>query len=460
MDKKILEKLVNRGLNTGADFSEIFFEDKKEYNISFSNSVIDKSFVENTKGIGIRLACGKEIYYACTNDLSEENLNKKIDDLNLNFSGKRILPYVELKNKDERKKELAKDFTIENWLEIKNKLYDYDKFARSLDSRIIQFNITVVGITQKVNIANSKGVLVKEERNLTRIYLKAIVEENKIIESAAMSFAAANGLEIIDDKKVYNIIEEIVKDAIKKLQAKPSPGGEFPVIVSNLGGTLIHEACGHALEATMVSDETSILSNKIGVKIANEKVTLIDDGTLVGEWGSSFYDDEGNKTQKNILVENGVLKKYLIDELNTRNMAGSISGSGRRESFIFPPTSRMNNTYLKSGNDKFEDMISSIDFGIYAKTIGGGQVNPTTGDFTFAVLDAHIIRNGKIAEPVKGASLVGNSLEILDRIEMISDDLCLTPGLCGSVSGWVPVTTGQPTVKISKILVGGEKNDQ
>jgi len=460
MNKELLQKLVNKGLETGADFSEIFYEDKKEINLSLSDAIIDDCITKNTKGLGIRLAKDKEIYYASTNDISAENLNQKIDELNLNFDGKRIMPNIVLEEQEKITKKIEKDYTPSNLNDIKKKMYEYDKYARSLDDRVIQFTTSLLGSKQNVVIANSKGRLVEDERILTRFYLKVIVKENNVVESAAISFASSVGLETIEDERVFKLIEEITKDAIKKLKSLPAPGGEFPVIISNLGGTLIHEACGHALEATMVSDGTSVLSDKLNLKIANEKVTLIDDGSILGEWGSTSYDDEGNKTQKNILIENGVIKKYLIDELNTRNMAGNISGSGRREDFSFAPTSRMNNTYLAKGNDKIEDMIASIDFGLYAKTIGGGQVNPTTGDFTFGILDANIIRNGKIAEPVKGASLVGNTLEILKEIDMISDDLCLCPGLCGSLSGWVPVTTGQPTVKINKILVGGASNDK
>ena len=313
---------------------------------------------------------------------------------------------------------------------------------------------------QKVTIANSYGNLIKESRFLSRFVLSIIVKENNKNESASFNFGAAKGLEIIDDAKIFEKIKETLETAIDKLNAKPCPGGEMPVVISNgFGGVLIHEACGHAMEATTVSDGTSVLSDKLDKKIASDKVTIIDDGTLVNEWGTTFYDDEGNKTQKNILIEKGILKKFLIDEISTRVMEGKISGSGRREDFSFIPTSRMNNTYLASGNDTFEKMISSIKYGLYAKCMGGGIVNPVTGDFNFAVTSAYLIRNGKISEPVKGASLIGNTLDILKEIEMVGNDLELSSGECGSISGWVPVNVGQPTIKLGKILVGGDSSD-
>jgi len=461
MNKEFLEKLVNRGLNTGADFSEVFYEETKETTIYFSSSVINRCFFDIKKGIGIRLAKNNEIYYANTNELSEEKLLNIIDGLNKNFNMQRVIPEVILHEESIPQKNIAKDHNLKNLKELKTKLYKFDEYARSLDNRIVQVIISVDCKDQDVIIANSKGKLVKEYRPLTRFVLKVIAQENSRSEFTTFTIGAGKGLEIIDEKVVLEKIKERVSDAIEKLSSKSAPGGEMPVIISNgFGGVIIHEACGHALEASQIADGTSVLSDKLNQKIASDKVTIIDDGTIPDSWGSSFYDDEGNKTEKNILIENGVVKKFLIDELNNRILNQKISGSGRRQDFNFAPISRMNNTYLAKGNDKIEDMIKSIDYGLYAKTLGGGQVDTSTGDFNFAVLDAYMIREGKIAEPVKGASLVGNTLEILKEIEMVGDDLKLSDGMCGSASGWVPTTVGQPTIKVKRILVGGDNSDQ
>ncbi len=456
MQKELFERLINISLDTGADFSEVFYENKKECNLSFYSSLVNKCTIDNTKGVGLRIAKDTEVYYANTNNLEEENLVNIATNLSKNFSGKRIFPKISLTEKNK----LAEGLTnFEELKEIKEKLYKYDKFARSLDERIIEVIITVSQSVQEVVIAKSNGTLVKDFRPRTRFNLKVIAEENKRKEFATFDFGESAGFEIIEDDKIFVSIENRVKDVLDKLKSVPAPGGEMPVIIANgFGGVIIHEACGHALEASQVMDGTSILADKLGQKIASSKVTIIDDGTLKNFWGSTCFDDEGNETKKNILVKNGILKTYLVDEINNRTLNCKISGSGRREDFTYAPISRMNNTYLAKGTDKVSDMIKSIDYGLYAKTLGGGSVNTTTGDFNFAVIDAYMIRDGKIAEPVKGASLVGNTLDILEKIEMVGDDLDLSAGLCGSASGWVPVTVGEPTIKVSKILVGGDDN--
>ena len=213
------------------------------------------------------------------------------------------------------------------------------------------------------------------------------------------------------------------------------------------------------MEAAATANNQSVLAGKIGEKIASDKVTIIDDGTIDNLWGTSNIDDEGELTRKNILIENGVLVNYLNDEIDNRKLNMTLTGSSRRENYRFSPVSRMNNTYLKPGTDKIEDMIKSIDFGLYAAGLGGGSVNPETGEFNFACETAYMIRDGKIAECVKGATLIGTTLDILKNVEMVSDNLEYGVGNCGASSGWIPVTIGQPTVKISSILVGGEQGD-
>ena len=234
----------------------------------------------------------------------------------------------------------------------------------------------------------------------------------------------------------------------------------MPVVIAHgQGAVIFHEACGHAMEAQATAKNQSVLSGKIGQKIASDKVTIVDDGRLDGYWGSTNIDDEGNPTRENIVIENGILKKYFNDEINNRLLNMELTGSSRRENFRFAPVSRMNNTFLKPGTDKIEDMIKSIDFGLYAVELGGGSVDPETGNFNFACDTAYMIRDGKIAEPVKGATLIGNTTEILNNVEMVSDDFEYDSGNCGSSSGWVHVTMGQPTIKVSSILVGGDSND-
>jgi len=228
-------------------------------------------------------------------------------------------------------------------------------------------------------------------------------------------------------------------------------------IDNGFGGVIFHEACGHSLEATSVAKGNSEFAGKLGQKIASDKVTAIDDGTLPNEWGSLNIDDEGNPTRKNVLIEKGILKGYMIDKLNGRRMNMEPTGSSRRQSYKYAPTSRMTNTYIAPGDDENEEIIKSIDYGLYAKKMGGGSVNPVTGEFNFAVLEGYMVKNGKIDTPVRGATLIGKGSEILKKIDMVGKELDLAAGMCGSVSGSVPTNVGQPLIRVSEITVGGRE---
>ncbi|MCX8058701.1 MAG: TldD/PmbA family protein, partial [Spirochaetes bacterium] len=266
----------------------------------------------------------------------------------------------------------------------------------------------------------------------------------------------ALGFEFFDKYTPENIARESARIATVMLEADYAPKGKLPVVIDNeFGGVIFHEACGHALEATSVADNASVFTGKLGEKIASDCVTAIDDGTIPNEWGSNYYDDEGNRTQKNILIENGYLKSYLVDKLGAIKMKSQPNGCGRRESYKFAPTSRMSNTYIAPGKYKFEELISSIDYGLYCKKMGGGSVNPPTTDFNFAVSEAYLIKNGKIDRPVKNASLIGKGSEIIKNIDMVADNLEFGTGMCGSFSGSIPANVGQPAIRVQGLVVGG-----
>lgn len=264
------------------------------------------------------------------------------------------------------------------------------------------------------------------------------------------------GFEFYDTINLDDIAKEASRSAVTMLNAKPCPSGKFPVVIDNgFGGVIFHEACGHSLEATSVAKGTSVFSGKLGQKIASDKVTAFDDGTIKNSWGSINIDDEGEEAKKTVLLENGILKNYLVDKFNGEKLGLNSTGSCRRESYKYIPTSRMTNTYIACGNDKKEDIIKNTEFGIYAKYMGGGSVNTSTGDFNFAVNEAYIIKNGKISEPVRSATLIGKGEEVLKSIDMVSDNLKLAEGMCGASSGSVPVNVGQPMIRVSEITVGG-----
>ena len=227
------------------------------------------------------------------------------------------------------------------------------------------------------------------------------------------------------------------------------------ILGNGFGGVIFHEACGHPLETEAIRKNASPFCDKIGERVGRSILNAIDDGTIANKWGSCNVDDEGTPTQKTVLIENGILKNYLSDRIGAGQVGIPRSGSARRESYKFAPVSRMRNTFIAPGKDNFEEMLRTIKFGLYAKKMGGGSVNPGTGEFNFAVQEGYAVRNGKIAEPVRGATLIGKGFDVLSQISMIADDLELAAGMCGAASGWVPTTVGQPTLKIDSILVGG-----
>ena len=456
MNKKTLQLLLDNIIESEVDFGEIFYENTLVKTYELIDSKLDTINSRITHGVGIRLAHNNDIVYGYTNDLKKKSLNELVSRIKNNFSNNRLIKEVNLERlKISKDKSIIKHNDMDD-NKKKEYLLNIDKLARSVDPRIVQVDTVFYESDSEVIIANTNNTYVKENRPLTRLNITIIAKDDKRQTKSSKSYGISGGYELLDEIDIKKEVVNLATSAIKKLSAKPCPSGEMPVIIGpGFGAVIFHEACGHSMEATTVSYNTSILSGKLNEKIASSKVSIIDDGTLKTKWGTTVYDDEGNKTRKNVLIKNGVLKGYLIDYLNNRKMNMEITGSGRRESYKYAPTSRMNNTYLVKGHDKIEDMIKSVKYGIYAVNMGGGSVDPVTGDFNFAVNEAYLIENGKITDMVLGGSLIGNTLDILNNVSMVSDDLSFDTGFCGSVSGNVPVTIGEPTILVSKILVGG-----
>lgn len=457
MKKDRLERILEDMLSTGGDFAEIFMENKITTIFNYIDSNLDCYNVNFSNGLGLRLAKDSNVYYAATNDFNKKNINSIVDTLKSNIKDKVIYTYVSLNRLKKYKNNHKTHYTNDD---IKNLFNNLDKKIRSKDHRINQVNITLQNVKQDVTVARENGLFKNEKRERTRLYIIISFKDGDTACNISYSLGKTTSLDLLDEIKFDEVINELIKEGIDKLYASPCPGGEMPVIIENgFGGVIFHEACGHAMEATSVADGISVLSHDLNKKIANEKVSIIDDGTIFNEWGTTKIDDEGRETKRNVLIENGVLKGYLIDEINNHKMNMKPTGSSRRESYIYAPTSRMNNTYLEKGTDTFEDMIKDIKLGLYAKKMGGGSVSPETGDFNFACDLAYMIRDGKLAECVKSASLIGNCKDILASVEMVGDNLALGQGMCGSISGSVPVNVGMPRIKVSHILVGGEKSE-
>lgn len=458
MKKERIEKILEGLLSTGGDFAEVFLENKKTTLYNYINNCLDGFNITFSDGVGLRVAKDNDVYYAATNNFGTKNIKKVVDDLSSNLGNDRIYKYVSL---NRIKKYYDKSSCTHYNSESIKRLFDkLNEQIRSKDKRINQVNITLQNVLQNVTIARENGLYVYEERQRSRIFIIVSFKDDEKVCNISYSYGLTTGFDFLDKINFDEVIDNLVSDGLDKLYAKPCIGGEMPVIIENgFGGVIFHEACGHAMEATSVADGISVLSNDFHKKIGSDVVNIIDDGTLKNEWGSTKIDDEGLETKRNVLIKDGVLMSYLIDEVNNRKMNMTLTGSSRRESYLYAPTSRMNNTYLEAGNSSFDDMIKDIKLGLYAKKMGGGCVSPETGDFNFACDLAYMIRDGKVAECVKSASLIGNCKDILQSVEMVGDNLELGQGMCGSVSGYVPVNVGMPRIKVSHILVGGEKSE-
>ena len=459
LDKQLIDKILTEALSTGGDFAEIFVEKKSSSNLFMIDGKVESSISGRDFGIGIRIFKGLFSVYGYTNDMDEESLLKATKKIASSISGTKEDITINLIKQDIENinkiqiypQDIKKSEKIELMKIASHSAKDYDK-------HISQVRVSLGDVKQNILIANSEGLFTTDERVRGRISIESVATDGNDMQTGRVSPGASAGFEFFRNMDIEAEAREASRIAKTMLFASYAPSGKFPVVIDNrFGGVIFHEACGHGLEASSVAKENSIFAGKMGQMIASPLVSAVDDGTLPNEWGSLTIDDEGHKTQRNLLIENGILKGYLVDKLNGRRMDMKSTGSGRRESYKYAPTSRMTNTFILNGKSSFDEIIKNTEYGIYAKNMGGGSVNPATGDFNFAVMEGYIIRNGEICEPVRGATLIGNGGEVLKKIDMVGNNLGFGQGMCGSSSGSIPTNVGQSTIRVSEITVGGRK---
>lgn len=460
MEQKILfREVLSAAMERGADFAEIFFEDKSVTNLLYSNGKVENSVLGKDYGIGIRIIKGLNMVYAYTGDLSRENLIRVATDASkaLRSGAKNaVLDFTtpSMSNYN-RILKYPQDVKLREKLHIAREAHDIIKAHNDL---IIQASARYLDEDQKIIIANTEGLFAQDRRVRTRLSVEAVAEYNGEIATGNNNPGASMGMEFFDTIDFRQKSKEAAETAVTMVKAPYAPSGKMAVIMNNaFGGVLFHEACGHGLEAEFVSRGSSVYCNKLGEKIASDVVNAVDDGTIPNAWGTSNIDDEGTPTQRNQLIKDGVLVSYLVDNLNGKRMGMKSTGSCRRESYRLAPTSRMNNTYIDRGESSLEDMISATEYGVFAAKLGGGSVDVVTGEFNFAVQEAYLIENGKLKHPIRGASLVGTGLEVLKKIDMVGNDLVLAEGMCGASSGTIPACVGQPPLRITELTVGGRE---
>ena len=457
LDKQVAFDVIVEALKTGGDLAEIFLEDRLNHSLTMRSGAVEAVGNVRMHGAGVRVFSGLRGVYIYTNDTSREGLIACARRAAAAIHGDTVLsPAMLVEEK------------VQNIHEFKLMPSDI-KGARKVEKMraaqsvlkeypdIKQGDISYSDSEQRVWIANSDGLFKHDLRVYSRFFVAAVASDGKENQVGYRAPGALRGFELFDTKvDPEQCAREAAEEAVEMLKAPFCPAGVMPVVIGNgFGGVIFHEACGHSLEATSVAIGNSEFCGKLGQKIASDKVTAIDDGTIPNEWGSENIDDEGTPTNKLVLIENGILKNYMIDKLNARRMGMPITGSARRESYEYAPTSRMRSTYIAAGEDDDEEMIATMGDGLYAAEMGGGSVNPMTGEFNFSVSRGYLVKDGKIAHPVRGASLIGHGGEILPKIDRVGKHVALAQGMCGSLSGSVPVNVGQPRIRVSSITVGG-----
>ncbi len=458
-DKRLVSELISIVMHGGADFVEVFSEYTTNNNVAFSNKKIETVADSTTSGVGIRAFVGTKTFFASTNDTSRAGLIECANRV-AQAVGSPVMTVADFCLKERINANIHPIKVLPSDIPAKERadlLKAACNAAYDVDSKIIQVSGGISSVDKQFIVANSEGLYTGDRQVRTRIAVSAIASNGMENQSGSASPGRSMGYEFFDLVNPTDVGKEAARQALVNLSAVPCPSGKMTVAIENgFGGVIFHEACGHSLEATSVAIGMSQMAGRMGQQIANPKVTAIDDGTIPNAWGSCNIDDEGNPMIRRTLIKDGVLTSYMIDRLGSRRMGVPHTASGRRQSYAYEPTSRMTNTFIDNGPDKNEDIIASIDNGIYAAAMGGGSVNPYTGAFNFSVREGYMIRNGKICEPVKGASLIGTGSEVLHQIDMVGQNLDTAQGMCGSSSGSVPTDVGQPLIRVSDITVGGQ----
>ena len=459
LDQNIAREVLQEAVCTGGDFAEIFVEDRIDNTLMMRSGRIENANTGRLHGAGVRVFSGTNAVYVHTNDTSREGLmacaRQAAAAVKAGGKGCIVQPF---KAWNAARPEEIRLLPTDVKAAVKaEKIRAAEAAARRVSPEIVQVIGNYIDHVQNVCICNTEGVFVTDQRVRTRLSIAAVASNGTENQTGSDNPGASMGFEIFDERIDPELVgETAAKQAVTMLHAPLCPAGIMPVVIDNgFGGVIFHEACGHSLEATSVSVGVSEFAGKLGQKIASDCVTAIDDGTITNSWGAIHVDDEGTPAQRTVLVENGILTNYMIDRLGSRRMNMPITGSSRRQSYAFAPTSRMRSTFIAPGNDDEAEMIATMGDGLYAKKMGGGSVNPATGEFNFAVNEGYLVKDGKIAHPVRGASLIGRGSEVLLKIDRVGKNLELAQGMCGSMSGSVPTDVGQPMIRVGSLTVGG-----
>ena len=456
-NKQLLEEIISHGLSLGADFVEIFLENTDNISVLVEEDFITSVSPSFGRGAGIRIFKDKRDGFVSTNDLSRKGLISSITQAieMLDINSTTIKRFEGLEN--------LRDYSIrkDTWLEtiptvneIGEKLLSSTNFLKK-EEKVNVRKGSYARNWQKVIIASSDGTFAKDIRLHQTVGLNVIALDKQYRSSGSRRFGSSDSPHEFKNWNHEEAANEVLDSSMNMLYADYVDACQKPVVLANkFGGVIFHEACGHLLETTQIERGTTPFANKLNKKIAHEAVTAVDEGVSSGSFGSLSVDDEGMEPEKSVLIKEGILKKFISDRAGEMRTGHKRTGSGRRQNYSFAAASRMRNTFIAKGNYSKDELINSINDGLYCKSMGGGSVG-ATGQFNFAVEEGYLIKNGKLTKPVKGATLIGEATEVMPKISMCGNDLELAPGFCGSISGSVNVTVGQPHIKVDSITIGG-----
>ena len=457
VEPQLLQRVIDAAMARGGHFAEVFVEDRTTSSAMLDQRRIEELSSGRDRGAGVRVVVGETTGFAHTADLSERGLMAAAEAASSvardPSGGVRTVALGALRDHRSAARELPEDVAKERKIEL---LLHADDVARSEGAAISQVQVGLGDSTRRFIVANSDGVLASDHQVRTRFNVSCIATGDTGMQTGYRPVAGTWGFEILSDEAITDAARGAARQAITKLDARPAPSGDLPVVLAGgSGGILFHEACGHGLEADAILKEASVYAGRVGQQVASPLVTLVDDGTVAGEWGYLAIDDEGRPGARNVLIENGILTEYMWDYLRARKEGRSSSGNGRRQSYQHLPMVRMTNTYLLEGESDADEIVAQTDHGVYVAQLGGGQVNTATGDFVFGMTAAFMIEGGRITAPLRDCNLIGNGPEVLRRVDAVASDFSMTPGTCGKDGQSVPVGTGQATMRLSGVTIGG-----
>jgi TldD protein len=456
---ELISKIIRKALSRGGDYADVYIEHERPLSIQLEDDRIEKIITGTDSGIGVRVIFRQRSAYGYSNDLSEESLLQTAEAVSMAVrDGKVKEPVMDL-----RKVRPSVDFRIKykpGDIHMREKIAlveNANKAAKAISHKIKQVSVIYRDTIQNVCIATSDGTISEDERVYTLALIHVVASDGDVLQTGYEPVGGFTGFELFEDNPFEAVAVKAARKAVAMLSARKAPGGKMPVVISSeAGGTMIHEAIGHGLEADLAQQGLSVYSNKIGLQIASPLVTIVDDSTIPNKRGSFRFDDEGAPSQRTVLVERGILKGYLYDKLTAMNEGRLSTGNGRRQSYKNRPIPRMTNTFIAPGAGDPDEIIRSVEKGFFVKKMGGGQVNTVTGEFVFEVSEGYIIEKGQVGDPVRGATLIGNGPDILQSIDMVGNDLGFAIGTCGKDSQGVPVSDAMPTLRVPEIVIGGE----